>query len=121
MVLFSPPLPFGGYMENTNICPVDYVIDLISGKWKVLIIWHLKFSKKIFGQLHRNLNDVSKKVLSQHLRELEKSGLIIREVIPSIPVQVEYSLTERGMELSEILEEINQFGTVLLKGTTISG
>lgn len=108
-------------MENTNICPVDYVVDLISGKWKVLIIWHLKFSKKRFGQLQRNLNGISKKVLSQHLRELEKSGLIIREVIPSLPVQVEYSLTERGMELSTILEKINQFGTVLLKGPTISG
>jgi DNA-binding HxlR family transcriptional regulator len=106
-------------MEDTNICPVDYVVDLISGKWKVLIIWHLKFSKKRFGQLQRNLNGVSKKVLSQHLRELEKSRLIIREVIPSLPVQVEYSLTERGRELAAILEEINQFGTVLLEEPTI--
>ncbi|WP_417898116.1 helix-turn-helix domain-containing protein [Bacillus haimaensis] len=107
-------------MENTNICPVDYVVDLISGKWKVLIIWNLKFGKKRFGQLQRILIGISKKVLSQHLRELENSGLILRRVIPSIPVQVEYSLTERGMELSTILEEINQFGSILLKGTTIS-
>lgn len=107
-------------MENTNICPVDYVVDLISGKWKVLIIWHLKFGKKRFGQLQRILSGISKKVLSQHLRELENSGLLIRTVIPSVPIQVEYSLTERGMELSKILEEINQFGTILLEGTTIS-
>lgn len=107
-------------MENTNICPVDYVVDLISGKWKVLIIWNLKFGKKRFGQLQRILIGISKKVLSQHLRELENSGLILRKVIPSIPVQVEYSLTERGMELSTILEEINQFGTLLLKGPTVS-
>ncbi|MBM7620088.1 DNA-binding HxlR family transcriptional regulator [Bacillus tianshenii] len=106
-------------MENTNICPVDYVVDLISGKWKVLIIWNLKFGKKRFGQLQRILTGISKKVLSQHLKELENSGLIIRTVIPSIPVQVEYSLTERGMELSAILEEINQFGAILLKGPTV--
>ncbi|MCA1318357.1 helix-turn-helix transcriptional regulator [Bacillus tianshenii] len=106
-------------MENTNICPVDYVVDLISGKWKVLIIWHLKFGKKRFGQLQKILTGISKKVLSQHLKELENSGLIIRTVIPSIPVQVEYSLTERGMELSAILEEINQFGSILLKGPTV--
>ncbi|NLP52502.1 helix-turn-helix domain-containing protein [Bacillus sp. RO1] len=107
-------------MENTNICPVDYVVDLISGKWKVLIIWNLKFGKKRFGQLQRILSGISKKVLSQHLRELENSGLILREVIPSTPVQVEYSLTERGIELSGILEEINQFGTILLKRPSLS-
>jgi len=107
-------------MENTNICPADYVVDLISGKWKVLIIWNLKFGKKRFGQLQRNLDGVSKKVLSQHLRELEKSGLIIREVIPSLPVQVDYYLTDRGVELSSILEELNQFGTALLEGPTYS-
>jgi len=52
-------------MENTNICPVDYIVDLISGKWKVLIIWNLKFGKKRFGQLQRILIGISKKDLSK--------------------------------------------------------
>jgi DNA-binding HxlR family transcriptional regulator len=103
-----------------NVCPVDYVVDLISGKWKVLIIWNLSLKKKRFGELERSLNGVSKKMLSQHLRELEEDGLINRNVFATVPPQVEYSLTDRGEELSVILQDLNTFGTKLLNSTKLS-
>ena len=97
-----------------NICPVDYVVDLISGKWKVLIIWNLNIKERRFGELERILNGVSKKMLSQHLKELEQDGLINRKVYPTVPPQVEYSLNEKGKELCTILKDLNTFGTRLL-------
>jgi DNA-binding HxlR family transcriptional regulator len=103
-----------GGKSMTNICPVEYVVDMISGKWKVLILWSLNKTPKRFGQLEKGMKGISKKVLSQHLKELEKGGLLSREVLLTVPVSVEYSLTEKGKELLVILEAINNFGNTLI-------
>ena len=80
-------------MENKDNCPVEATLDLIGGKYKALIPWHLSEGKLRFSQL-RKVISATPKMLTQQLRELEMQNLIHREVYPVIPPKVEYSLTE---------------------------
>ena len=79
-----------------NICPVETTLDLIGGKYKALIIWHLTDRKLRFSELRRLITSATPKMLTQQLRELEAQELVHREVYPVIPPKVEYSLTETG-------------------------
>jgi DNA-binding HxlR family transcriptional regulator len=79
------------------ICGIDAAMDVVSGKWKSLILWELdNYGKRRFGELRRGLPGVSEKMLTQHLREMEEDGLIHREVYGEVPPKVEYWLTEQG-------------------------
>ncbi|PLX66827.1 MAG: transcriptional regulator [Denitrovibrio sp.] len=77
-------------------CPIEVSMDLIAGKWKLLIMWHLRAKTRRFGQLQRKIPKVTQKMLTQQLRELEKDKLIYRKVYPVVPPKVEYSLTPFG-------------------------
>jgi DNA-binding HxlR family transcriptional regulator len=91
-------------------CTVSVTLEIIGGKWKSLILWHLSFKTLRFSQLQRRLQKVTQKMLTQQLRELERDGLILREVYAEVPPRVEYSLTERGRSVVPILELMCQWG-----------
>jgi DNA-binding HxlR family transcriptional regulator len=92
-------------------CPMEMTLDLIGGKWKALILWHLAMDGTLrFGQLRKLFPKVTQKMLTQQLRELEGDGLVHREVYAIVPPRVDYSLTETGESLVPILTALNGWG-----------
>ena len=91
-------------------CPVEYTVGIISDKWKVLIIRDLLEKEKRYSELMKSVVGISDKVLAKNLRELEQDGIINRKVYAVVPPKVEYSLTEKGQELKQILKEMEKFG-----------
>ena len=91
-------------------CPVETTLTLISDKWKVLILRDLMPGTKRFGELKKSVGNVSQKVLTSQLREMEQSGLLIRTVYPEVPPRVEYTLTDLGRSLKPILDAMEQWG-----------
>lgn len=98
------------YQGKIFNCPMELAIYLISGKWKVVIMWNLAECNLRFGELSRRFPEISEKVLTAQLRSLEKDGLIIRTIYPEVPLRVEYGLTIFGKSLMPILKEINIWG-----------
>jgi len=91
-------------------CPVEITLDVIGGRWKVLILRELFKGVKRFSELQRALRGITQKMLTQQLRELEADGIIHRQVYPVIPPKVEYSLTSLGESLQPIIDEMHQWG-----------
>ena len=92
-------------------CPVETTLLMISDKWKVLILRDLLDGTKRFSELRRSVGNVSQKVLTANLRQMERDGLVHREVYPEVPPRVEYSLTETGRTLQPIIEAMKDWGT----------
>ncbi|WP_097866618.1 winged helix-turn-helix transcriptional regulator [Streptomyces sp. rh34] len=92
------------------VCGIDAAMDVIGGKWKVLILWALNERTCRFGELRRSLPGVTEKVLSSHLKELEDDGIVHREVYAEVPPRVEYSLTPLGLSLNAALEPLGRWG-----------
>jgi len=97
-------------MQLTDTCPVEATLDLIGGKYKALILWHLSENKLRFSELKKAIRKATPKMLTQQLRELEAQNLIHREVYPIIPPRVEYSLTELGSSLIPLLVAMRDWG-----------
>lgn len=91
-------------------CPVETTLMLIGSKWKVLILRDLLPGTKRFGELKRSIGNVSQKVLTAQLRDMEEKGLVDRKVYPEVPPKVEYSLTELGRSLKPILDAMQEWG-----------
>ena len=102
-------------MQQTDRCPVEATLELIGGKYKALILWHLADGKLRFNQLRSEIKGVTAKMLTQQLRELESQQLIHREVFPVIPPMVEYSLTDLGRSLMPILVAMRDWGAGYLR------
>ena len=85
-------------------CPAETTIQLIGGRWKVPIVWHLFSGTLRFSELRRAMPGVTQKMLTQQLRELEADGVVSRKVYPEVPPKVEYSLTDRGRSLKPVVE-----------------
>ncbi|MFJ4869914.1 winged helix-turn-helix transcriptional regulator [Streptomyces sp. NPDC088757] len=86
-------------------------MDVVTGKWKSLILWELHHhGVRRFAELRRGLPGVSEKMLVQHLREMEEDGLVHREAYPEVPPKVEYSLTEHGVPLNAALTSLGEWG-----------
>lgn len=92
-------------------CPVETTLLMISDKWKVLILRDLLDGTKRFSELRRSVGSVSQKVLTANLRQMERDGLVHREVFPEVPPRVEYSLTETGQTLQPVIEAMKNWGT----------
>ena len=92
-------------------CPVKTALDVIGGKWKPLILYFLKDGAVRFSDLRRSVPDVTQKMLTDRLRELEADGIVRRKVYAQVPPKVEYSLTAYGKTLSPILEAMAAWGT----------
>lgn len=96
-------------------CPVEATLDVIGGKWKVLILFWLKEQTFRFGELRRKIPGISERMLTQQLRELEEHGIVRREVYPVVPPRVEYSLTVYGRTLRPITELMCTWGKTHLR------
>ena len=91
-------------------CPVETTLMLIGDKWKVLILRDLLPGTKRFGELKKSIGNVSQKVLTAQLRDMESNGLVNRKVYSEVPPRVEYSLTELGRSLKPILDAMRDWG-----------
>ncbi|MBN9484784.1 MAG: transcriptional regulator [Bacteroidetes bacterium 43-93] len=93
-----------------NIMAVQDALDVINGKWKLPIIISLVFGAKRFKEMEREIPGITAKMLSKELKELEMNQLVARTVYDSMPVTVEYSLTEYGKTLKKLIAELNKWG-----------
>ncbi len=96
--------------QELPACPVEITMSLIGDKWKVLIIRDLLTGTKRFGELKKSLTGISQKVLTNNLRQMESSGLILRKVYAEVPPKVEYSLSKTGLSLKPILDSMVKWG-----------
>ena len=92
------------------VCGLGPAIDVISGKWKALLLWAIAEKPCRFGELKRAVPGITEKMLIQHLRELEADGIVHREVFHEIPPKVVYSATELGASLNKALEPLGAWG-----------
>ncbi|MFE1441493.1 winged helix-turn-helix transcriptional regulator [Streptomyces sp. NPDC058739] len=110
-----------GRRPGSYVCGIDAAMDVIGGKWKVLILWALRTRPHRFGELRRELPGVTEKVLAAHLRELEADGVVHREEYDEVPPRVEYSLTARGESLDAALEPLGAWGRENVLGGSAHG
>lgn len=101
--------------EELPVCPVATTVDLIGNKWKLLIMRELLVETKRFNELHRAVDGISQKVLTENLRKMEEDGIVNRKVYPEVPPRVEYSLSELGDSLRPIIEVMRSWGTNYIK------
>lgn len=93
-----------------SCCPVVNTLDIIGGKWKVLILYYLNEETRRFNELQRLLAGITQRMLTLQLRELENDGIVHREVYLQVPPKVEYSLTEFGRTLMPVIEAMHRWG-----------
>jgi DNA-binding HxlR family transcriptional regulator len=101
--------------ERPYSCGLEAALDLVGGKWKVLVLWHLAPNARRFGELRRLVVGVSEKMLIQSLREMEGDGIVVRKDFQEVPPRVEYSLTRLGGSLTEVLRPLCEWGTKHMK------
>ena len=97
--------------KDLPACHVELTLLLISNKWKVLIIRDLLDGTKRFSELKKSINNISQKVLTSNLREMEENDLLTRKVYPEVPPRVEYTLTDIGYSLKTLLDDMDKWGT----------
>lgn len=97
--------------EELPNCPMATTVSIIGSKWKLLILWNLLVRPWRFNELHRELEGISQKVLTDSLRSMESDGIITRTVFPDVPQRVEYALSELGESLRPILMDMQKWGT----------
>ncbi|GAC1396862.1 MAG: hypothetical protein NVSMB56_11880 [Pyrinomonadaceae bacterium] len=100
-------------------CPAETTLQIIGGRWKILILYHLFQGVKRFSELQHTLDGISQKMLTQQLREMESDGLVHREVYPQVPPKVEYSLTFLGESLKPVVEAMCDWGRLHRDGMHI--
>ncbi len=108
-------MPEFEYKGKTFNNPVEFALHKIGGKWKMPILWRL--DKRTFrtGELMRDIPNITQKMLTQQLRELEEDGFVHREVYPEVPPRVEYSITEEGKSVLPLIRTLRKWGLELMK------
>ena len=91
-------------------CDVSVTLDVLRGRWKAVILFSLLSGARRFSEMQRFIPGVTQKILTEQLRELEADGIVAREVFPSVPPKVEYSLTDRGRSLEGVLLTMRDWG-----------
>ncbi len=91
-------------------CSFSFALDMVSGKWKGLILWYLREETLRYGEIRKKLDGITQKMLTQTLRDLEKHQLITRKVYPVVPPKVEYTITAYGKGLIPIFEDMLAWG-----------
>ncbi|MBQ6832702.1 MAG: helix-turn-helix transcriptional regulator [Oscillospiraceae bacterium] len=104
---------------HTSICPVETTLNLIGGKYKALILWHLSEGTRRYNELQRAVPAATPRVLTNQLRELENQKLITRTVYPVVPPKVEYAMTDLGRSLMPILTAMRNWGAEYLRNQDI--
>ncbi len=97
--------------KDLPFCPVATTVNIIGNKWKLLILRDILTGTKRFGELNKNLEGISQKVLTDNLRSMEYDGILIRTVYPEVPPRVEYSLSELGETMKPIISAMEDWGT----------
>ena len=97
---------------NYMMCPVEYTMNRIAGKWKLVILWHL-YSNNImrYGEIKKSLSKITHKMLSNQLKELMADDIVHKKLYNQVPPKTEYSLTEKGKTLVPILNMLHSWGT----------
>lgn len=95
-------------------CPVEAALEVIGGKWKGIILYHLLERTCRFNELRRLMPDVTQRILTKQLRELEADGLVARQVYAQVPPKVEYSVTEYGQTLAPVIQALQVWGVTHL-------
>lgn len=93
-------------------CPVQVTLDVIGGRWKALALYHLRGGTRRFNELRRRMPGVTQRMLTATLRELERDGMLRREVFPEVPPRVEYTMTPLGESLWPVLDAMAAWGTL---------
>jgi len=101
--------------RETN-CPAETTLTVIGGRWKVLLLYHLFQGVRRFSELQRAVPAITQKMLTQQLREMERDGLVHREVYPEVPPKVEYSMTPLGRTLEPVVGAISEWGMKYKEG-----
>ncbi|NCT22943.1 transcriptional regulator HypR [Bacillus subtilis subsp. subtilis] len=96
--------------SNKEGCPVEFTLDVIGGKWKGILFYHMIDGKKRFNEFRRICPSITQRMLTLQLRELEADGIVHREVYHQVPPKVEYSLTEFGRTLEPIVLQMKEWG-----------
>lgn len=97
-------------MKNYK-CPMEYTLDIMGGKWKLVILWQLAVDEvRRYGEIKKSVTGITHKMLSQQLKELEADGLIHRQEYRQIPPKVEYSLSDKGISLIPVLKTMCDWG-----------
>jgi DNA-binding HxlR family transcriptional regulator len=99
--------------------PIQSTVRILGGRWKPMILWHLQKNTLRFGELKKAIPEASQKMLTQQLRELERDGIINREVYPQVPPKVEYSLTQYGKTALPIMKSLSAWGNKHQKTSAI--
>ncbi len=110
--------------KSVNIadqCPMEIGLNMVSGKWKMAILWHLTKGTIRFNELQRMLPAISQKTLTQQLRDLEGDGLILRQIFPEVPPKVEYRLSKLGSTIIPVLNSLCEWGKDYQKQMNDSG
>jgi DNA-binding HxlR family transcriptional regulator len=111
MILWGFPLKKRTYSLSVPGCPVEATLDMIGGKFKGMILFHLLDGTKRFGELRKHMPTVTQRTMTLQLRELEAIGIIHREVYAIVPPKTEYSLTEFGRSLEPVLRVMQEWGS----------
>lgn len=98
------------YNEKEYSCSFEFALDIVSGKWKGLILWYLRDETLRYGELKKILEKITQKMLTQTLRDLEANQLITRKVYPVVPPKVEYTITKHGKKLIPIFILLQDWG-----------
>ena len=110
-MLLPPKIVVENLMSRRIVhCPAEYTLSVIGGRWKVLILWKLFQGEQRFSDLFRAMNGPTQKMLTQQLRELERDGLVHRQVYAQVPPKVEYSLTPLGTSLKPVVNAMSDWG-----------
>lgn len=96
--------------QSASQCHAEAVVNVIGGRWKIVIIWNLFQQTMRFSELVRAIPGVTEKMLIQQLREMERDGVVARQVYPQVPPKVEYSLTPLGESLKPVLDAMCEWG-----------
>ncbi|AZB29442.1 winged helix-turn-helix transcriptional regulator [Chryseobacterium balustinum] len=101
-------------VAENKICPLEIAVNSISGKWKIPIVWQINEGKKRPSEFLRGIANVDRRVLNKQLSEMIEDGILTKESFNELPPRVEYSLTEIGEKLVEILWQLNDWGKLLI-------
>lgn len=104
-----------------TVCPVEVSIAVLGGSWKMTIVKHLLAGPVRYGELRRRVGDVTPRVLTRQLRELEQDGIVVRHAYPEVPPRVDYTLTATGQGLRGFVTELDRWGGEYVAGLAERG
>ncbi len=107
------------YKHKVYYNPVEFALHFIGGTWKMPILWRLNKGTMRYGELKKTLPHISDKVITTQLRELEENGLIERKVYAVVPPKTEYSLTEKGLRVIPLINQIRDYGLEMMEAAGV--